>query len=208
MKNNRAFGPRMRIAAAVTVLIFLSAAASLRAATVTFTAANEIAQQNSTFDLPIDVSGFTTVSSFQFTLQWDPGVLSFSSESGFANIGGFSSGNFGISSVSSGKLTVSWDDPNFATDGGGVSLSDGSPLFLINFAAVGNTGLHSDISFVDVPTAREVTVLGNLATFLSVSGGVDVTPVPEPSTAALGLLAFGVSASGIARRIRANRSKN
>jgi hypothetical protein len=150
----------MRIAAAVTVLIFLSAAASLRAATVTFTAANEIAQQNSTFDLPIDVSGFTTVSSFQFTLQWDPGVLSFSSESGFANIGGFSSGNFGISSVSSGKLTVSWDDPNFATDGGGVSLSDGSPLFLINFAAVGyflcrrsygkgsyRTGESCDLSF-------------------------------------------------------------
>src|SRR5215813_2898553 len=119
MKNNRAFGPGITLAASITTaLILLSTIAPLRAATVTFTAADEIAQQNSTFGLPIDVSGFSTVSSFQFTLTWDPGVLSFDSEGRFANIGGFNSGNFGIGSVSSGSLTVSWDDPNFATDGG------------------------------------------------------------------------------------------
>jgi hypothetical protein len=176
------------LSAGIAKAIFVSApllfsATSYAASTVTFTAGNEIAQQNTSLGAPVDVSGFTTVSSFQFTFQWDPGVLTFMSEADFANIGGFNSGNFGVSSVSSGKLTVSWDDPNFATDGGGVSLSDGSPLFTVNFAAVGNTGLHSSLDFVDVPTGREVTVLGNLATFLSVSGGVDVTPVPEPSAA-------------------------
>jgi hypothetical protein len=203
MKKSCSLSAGIANAILVSVLLFfpnLSHAAS----TVTFTAENEIAQQNASLGVPVDVSGFTTVSSFQFTLQWDPGVLTFESEGNFANIGGFNSGNFGISSVSSGKLTVSWDDPNFATDGGGVSLSDGSPLFLVNFAAVGNTGLHSSLDFVDVPTAREVTVLGNLATFLSVSGGVDITPVPEPSAAGFSLFFAALAgARFLARRHRA-----
>src|SRR5436190_6538590 len=206
MKSTGVFSPSINAAAVVIAGFLFLAPFSLRAATVTFSAANEIAQQNSAFSLPIDVSGFSTVSSFQFTLQWDPGVLTFASEGNFANIGGFTSGNFGTASVSSGKLTVSWDDPNFATDGGGVSLADGSSLFSLNFTATGNTGLHSDVDFVDVPTAREVTIQGNLETFFSVSGGVDVTPVPEPSIAALGCLGLAVTVRGFARRIRAGRA--
>src|SRR5437762_3307138 len=122
MKENSSSNAGIRNAVILSTVLFLSVSARA-ASTVTFTAANEIAQQNASLGAPIDVSGFTTVSSFQFTLQWDPGVLTFSSVDSFANIGGFTSGNFGIGSVSSGNLTVSWDDPNFATDGGGVSLS-------------------------------------------------------------------------------------
>jgi hypothetical protein len=187
MKTTSSSGAGATKAIILSTLLLLSASARA-ASTVTFTAGNEIAQQNASLGVPIDVSGFTTVSSFQFTLQWDPGVLTFQSEVVLTNIGGFTSGSFGTGSVSSGKLTVSWDDPNFATDGGGVSLSDGSSLFFVNFMAVGNTGFHSGIDFVDSPTIREVTVQGGAATFLSVSGAVDVTPVPEPSLAALGLL--------------------
>ena len=194
------------ITKAVLVCVPLCFSAASQAASVTFTASNEIAQQNAALGLPIDVSGFTTVSSFQFTLQWDPTVLSFQSESGFANIGGFNSGNFGISSVSSGTLTVSWDDPNFATDGGGVSLSDGSTLFLINFMTIGNVGAHSNVSFTDNPTGREVTVNANPATFNAVDGGVDIVSVPEPSVAALTFLGAACLAGGLFGRRKQSHS--
>jgi hypothetical protein len=170
-------------------LLLLPAAAG--AATVTFTAANEIAQQNGPVTVDIDVSGFTTVSTFQFTLEWDPGVLSFVSEGNFAGLAQFGGGNFGNASASSGRLTVSWDDPNFFTDGGGVSLANGSTLFSVNFTAVGSTGFHSAIDFTDSIATREVTQQGNPSIFNGISGSVDITPVPEPCVAALGLMALG-----------------
>ena len=208
MKKSGLLGTALTKAILFCAPLILATAAH-GASSVTFGAGNESAQQNVTVGVPIDVSGFTTVSSFQFTLQWDPAVLSFQSESGFANIGSFNSGNFGINSVGSGLLTVSWDDPNVSTDGGGVSLSDASTLFLINFSTIGNVGAHSDINFTDSPTVREVIVNGvpgTPANFISLPGGVDVVGVPEPSVASLGILAVACGAGSLLLRRRQARS--
>ena len=162
--------------------------------------------QGSAFSVPVRVSSFTDITTFQFTLSWTSGVLQYSSVSDFG-LPDMSSGNFGFRTSAPGVLTVSWDDSTLA----GVSRTDGSIAFSINFVATGTSGLHTTLDFGDNPTSREVTAnIGGEpveVNFDSAPGTFVVTPVPEPINLALGLFAGVLIGATVIRQISTKGSR-
>ena len=126
--------------------------------------------------VPVTVKRFGTVTSVQFTMQWDPAVLEFLAVQDFG-LNGLTSGSFGTTLKAAGKVTASWDDP----DSLGVSVSDGTKIFGASFKVLGANGTSTQLKFVDDPAEREVTVNFDAAQFAFTAGlisvGTSVTPV-------------------------------
>jgi len=122
----------------------------------------------------VSVSGFTEISTLQFTLAWDPTVLEYVRADDFA-LNGLAAGNFGDARVSQGRLACSWDEPNGAV----ATLPEGSVLFTLTLKAIGADGANSAVSFTDDPTVREVTANLNVATFATQNGTVRISSAPE-----------------------------
>jgi hypothetical protein len=128
-------------------------------------------------EVPITVEGFQDVTTFQYTLTWDPAVATFSSVQS-ENIDGLGSDNFGTpedDSISAGTLTVSWNDP----DADSVSLSDGTQIFGVMLEASGSDS--TGVSFGGDPTPKQVTV--NLAPAVFESSDGELTISDEVSVA-------------------------
>lgn len=122
-------------------------------ALLTFSVGNVPFTQGSSTSVPIEVSGFTDVTTVQWTLEWDSGVLQYTS---VGNLGlmGLAGGNFGYDPLNPNRLTLSWDDPN----GLGVTKDLGSTIFSVNFNVIGNPGSSTALRFSDDPVPREVSV--------------------------------------------------
>ena len=125
-------------------------------------------------NLNIVVTNFTGVTGIQFSMDWDPALLSYAG----ITTGGlplFGSGNIGVTYTSAGKLAIAWDD----IYGTGVTLPDGTNLFQVNFAAKGVSGTSS-VNISDVPTMREV-VFGTMAqTPTTADGRVVIASIATP----------------------------
>lgn len=163
-------------------------------AAVVFTAGDETVLPGGSVGVPVSVTGFTDVTTFQFSLHWDEDVLQYSSV-GSHGLPSLSGGNFGTGDVALGTLTVSWNyDP--------TGVLDDSIIFAVNFTALGAAGTQSAITFDGTPTPWEVTVNYGIADYGSVNG--NVTVVPEPVNFALAvfglLLAGRAAARWVARR--------
>ncbi|RMF27001.1 MAG: hypothetical protein D6765_08125, partial [Bacteroidetes bacterium] len=117
--------------------------------------------------LPVTVSGFDNIVSFQYSINFDPSVLEFQMVTNFG-LPGMTANNF---NASGGDITVSWFDPA-AT---GVTLPDDSTVFELCFLVVGNDGQSTDLVFSDNPTPIEV-VDGNfnMIPFSGLDGLVNV----------------------------------
>jgi len=83
----------------------------------------------------LTVSGFSQVTSAQFSLAWDPAVLRYV-ETGSYGLKGLSSGSFGTTLSESGKLAFAWYDPAAV----GATLADGTVLFTVSFEVIGQAG--------------------------------------------------------------------
>jgi subtilisin-like proprotein convertase family protein len=96
------------------------------------------------YTIDILVDGFDTLNSVQFTLNWDPALLSYSSVGNFAPLNDFDGSDFG-EFPALGQLTLAWfDDVN--------TLPDGSILFSVTFDVIGGVGAVGSISFGNNPT--------------------------------------------------------
>ncbi len=114
----------------------------------TVSASNETSNCGaSTVALSISVKGFNITKALSFTLSWDPAKLGYSSVGNF-NLQHLDNGDFGISQISSGKLTMSWIDD----DGTGETLSDGTVIFNVNFTPTGLPGDIIPVIFTNNPT--------------------------------------------------------
>jgi len=184
--------------AMVLAVSFLISDAS-RAAMVTFQASMEAVQEESPVTVAFTVSDFTEVTTFQFTIEWNPAVIQFSSIGDFG-LPDLASNDFTVSETP-GKLWVSWEDEDLM----GETLADESLIFHVNFMPVGGSaGNSTDILFTDDPTPREVSVDLAEADFNSINGHVSV--VPEPVNVALGLFA-GVFVSSVTLRWISSRRR-
>jgi len=128
--------------------------------------------------LNIVVTNFTGVTGIQFSMDWDPALLSYVG----ITTGGlplFGSGNIGLTYTSAGKLGIAWDD----IYGLGVTLPDGTNLFTINFVARGVPGT-SAVNISDVPTLREVVFGTTPQTPATADGQVLIGSVLSPPTIA------------------------
>jgi len=164
--------------------------------TVTFTASTASAPAGGAATVAVSATGFTDVTSTQFTLTWDPDVLSFNATGDYA-LPGWTAGVFGdpTETDNPGELTVAWDDP----DTEGKSISDGATLFTITFDAVGSEGTSTDVAFGSSPTPAEVAVGLQAATFASNNGTVSLTAPPamtvDPASIDFGSVSVGSSAT-------------
>ena len=127
------------------------------------------AQPGQTVAAEVTVSGFSQVSSAQFTLAWDPAVLRYVG-TGSYGARGLSAGSFGTTLTESGKLTFAWYDP----EAGGVTLADGTVLFTVSFEVIGKAGSVSAVALTGSPTAQEVCVDVARAAFRAQDGRVAV----------------------------------
>ena len=123
-------------------------ASRARAATLTFAVGATNAVTNSQVVVPIRVTNFTGISSFQFSLHWSPAVATFVGVEQFG-LPGLTASNFGMTLLSTGTLTSAWDDPDGATK----SLVDGSLVFGVRFQFVGPAAATCPVTIDGFPTA-------------------------------------------------------
>lgn len=115
--------------------------------------------------------GFNNIAAAQFTMNFDPAVIDFTSIENINWPGVTQGGNFGISGAGNGEITFVWFDQN-AT---GIDIADGTVLFEVCFKAIGNGGQMSQVTFGNDPRPIEFSDGdGNLVDFSSVSGKVNL----------------------------------
>lgn len=96
--------------------------------------------------VPVKVKNFNNVSGFQFTLLWNPEVLSLHNVSNEVL-----ENYFGWNEVSSGYLTVNWVDES----GKAVTLDENKNVFELRFKVIGEAGDFSDIKICSDITPAE-----------------------------------------------------
>ena len=99
--------------------------------------------------VPIRASNFKQISGMQFTMEWDPSILKFSSVD---STSGALTVSYGESKTSAGLLSIQWTDPNYAS----TTIADDSVLFYIAFKVTGQPGETSPMAIVSKITAIEI----------------------------------------------------
>jgi len=107
----------------------------------------------------LTVGNFVDIISAQFTVTWDPTILSISGVQGFnpmvpdLNISNFGWENFpSPNTIPPGVMTFSWSDNSFA----GVTLADEAVFFEICFDVIGQLGDCSPLDITNDPVPFEV----------------------------------------------------
>ena len=105
----------------------------------------------------IVVDNFAGILGTQFTMLYDPAVLTLTSIQGFnPNLAGLGIGNF---NSFPGEILFAWNDFNPA----GSTIADGSVMFTLCFDIIGNLGDCSAIAFSDMPLGIEIITPVGLA---------------------------------------------
>ena len=98
------------------------------------------------------VEDFDQILSMQFSVNWDPTILEFSS-SVPSTLPNFANGStVSLNDTDLGIVTVSWFDFN-----NGLSIPDGSQILQLCFTVLGECGQSSSIETTGIPTPIEVT---------------------------------------------------
>ena len=133
----------------ITILFLLSFPLA-KAQTVALAADSLSGLPGSQVSVPVLVSGFAGIATFQGTLEWDTAVVDYAGVSNFG-LAGMNAGSFGTTLTGDGKLTFSWDDAMLQ----GVTLADSSVLFNVEFDLDGGMGTGTSLDFTSNPTALE-----------------------------------------------------
>lgn len=107
------------------------------------------ANQGDQVCVDVTTKKFDNILAFQYSLAWDPAVLSFSEVNNFS-LPGLSSSSF--ANPAADRLTTSW----FNEDLAGITLPNNHTLYSVCFTVSGTSGDQSDLDFTDNPTAIEV----------------------------------------------------
>lgn len=100
------------------------------------------------------ITGFDDLNSMQFTINYDPAVLTFQNVVIPGNLPNFSQANMGLPpSVPQGTITVSWSYT--PPDNSGITLLDSTVLFQVCYRIVGPCESASMITFGESPTPIE-----------------------------------------------------
>ena len=109
------------------------------------------------FNLPVTVSDFDLITSFQYTIGWDNNLINFDTISYIAPDLGSTFLFNEMSNDSVGVLTISWYDNNVA----GVSIDDLTEIFRIEFTTDVENQTSMDVTFENEPTMKEVSAKVN-----------------------------------------------
>lgn len=89
-----------------------------------------------TFNMPVHTRAFNDISGYQFTMSWDPNIISFEGVEG-----GALPAHYGQHKIEEGHLTTVWNDPQ----GESRELADGTVAFNLTFKAIGPWQAESPI---------------------------------------------------------------
>jgi sugar lactone lactonase YvrE len=109
-----------------------------------------IAPTTQNISVPIRARNFNGISGFQFTLQWDSTILTYS---GMDTTHSRLRPDVGTSRDTSGLLSILWTDPNFSS----TTIADDSTLFYINYQVIGMHGDSTNIMIDSTLIAVQVT---------------------------------------------------
>lgn len=131
--------------------------------------ANDVSGDNGTnVCVQVRVDNFTEVESMQFSMSWDPNIITYTGVQNF-NLVNLTGGSFG--STMAGSLRCIWDEGS----GGSATLANNTRIFDICFDIVGSSGQMSDVDFVDSPIPIEFNTTSGTSTHRTNSGKVTVT---------------------------------
>jgi gliding motility-associated-like protein len=132
-----------------------------------FTMQTAVVEIGESFCLDVTVDNFNAIVSAQYSINWDPTVLSFTGVQGF-NLTDLNASSFGTTGTANGNLTSSW----FHQATTGITLPTGTVIYQVCFEALTTTG-STNISFSGSPTSIETTTINNqIVPFTSVPGVV------------------------------------
>jgi len=136
--------------------------------TVTIGSVNEIPA--GAFVVPVHAKNITNMGSFQFTIEYDPTIIGYTSvDTWYTGIEAVTTGN-----PSAGHITFVW-----AADLNGITIPDNN-FFNINFNWIASDVITTNVIWSDVPTPREFADYdGNIFEPVYVNGvesGVDGMP--------------------------------
>ncbi len=129
---------------------------------------NVTAACNRSVDVPVRATAFRNLLTMQGSVNWNAAYLRFDSIASFGPAAlSMNPGNFGLSQISSGRLTFSWND----AAGKGVSLLDSSVLFTLRFTAIGTGATTVPVTLSGNPTPLEFYEAGLVRKSFNLSPG-------------------------------------
>ena len=137
---------KLRAAFLCFAILFGMSAGTANGAILTFAVGATNGVTNSQVVVPIRVSQFTNISSFQFSFHWDTNVASFVDVEQFG-LQGMAITDFGV--FPTGTVTVAWFEPNAST----TNLADGATVFGIRLMLTGRPATTGLVTIDSVPTA-------------------------------------------------------
>ncbi len=129
-------------------------------------------------EVDISVSGFSEITSMQFSVNWDSTILDFQSVENISeNLPGFTEREIGTVEAPSGAIRVAWFDNTIQ----GISVADSTKLFTLKFEIISEVSVNSNISISGEPIVIEFTDSNGAAVELATIEGGEVA-VPDNST--------------------------
>ena len=116
---------------------------------------DKIVQEGEVFSVDVTVDDFISVVSCQFAVFWDPQVLQYVGVNNHS-LPDVSNEDINVMSADQGKFRFTWYDPSTTVQG--FTLANGTPIFSIQFKAIGGPAMSTMIE-VDQDTAHPIFYL-------------------------------------------------
>lgn len=137
---------------------------------ITLIAQNMKGNQGEVICMGIAAGDFKNMLSMQFSLSWDPKVISFQEVRNFT-LPYLSRDNFGAHLREEGILTCVWIDNALQ----GITLDNGDPVFEVCFTLNGPKGSVSAIDFSESPTPFEaVNFAEEVLSITGIQGKIEI----------------------------------
>ena len=150
----------MRLPALILTVFFFATGIQTAYAQPTFSMPCPVqVQEGDQVCIPVRVVDFTDILGMEYTIQFQPGVLSFDNVTSFApQLTGLDAADFDVSDAANGNITLSWDNgENCATSMDGVTTADNLVIYELCFTAVGAFGNFTEIDLNDAILPRKIT---------------------------------------------------
>ena len=131
-------------------------------------------EEGNTGCIPVTVDGFTDVTQFQGSLNWDESALTFIELRNF-NLPDLDVNDF-TTNTTTGELSLDWTSAS-----GGVTLPNGSTIYEVCFQAIGAAGSTSTVSISDTPVTNSATNINGPVPNV-VKGNTSITIASPPGS--------------------------
>lgn len=146
---------------------------------------------NDNICVPMTVTNFIDVSTFQMSASWDPAVLTYTGVQNFV-LPGTSPNSFNVNNAN-GTVTYVWFDNSTANP---QSFADGATLFELCFDLIGADGETTSLEAQDTPTLIQVSNSnGDILPTCSTAGTVAVSGGPPPPQGTFTLVSQNITTS-------------